>query len=181
VREDPIERITPTGLKTTNAAYDLDVLVYATGFDAFTGEVTRMDIRGVGGQTIQQRWANGPSMYMGLQTAGFPNLFFENGALFCNFTRCAEATAEFVSGCIGYMRDNGFERIEASQEAEEEWIRQAQALSAGRLISDVSNWADGTNIPGKPVAFVFYAGGFNAYRELCDAVAAKGYEGFELE
>jgi cation diffusion facilitator CzcD-associated flavoprotein CzcO len=181
VREDPIDRITPTGLRTMNAAYDLDVLIYATGFDAFTGEVTRMDIRGVGGQTIQDRWARGPSMYMGLQTAGFPNLFFENGALFCNFTRCAEATAEFVSGCIGYMRDNGFERIEASPRAEAEWIQQAQSLSANRLTSDVRNWADGSNIPGKPVVLVFYGGGFNAFRELCDEVAAKGYEGFDLK
>ncbi len=180
VREDPIERITQTGLKTKSAAFDLDVLVYATGFDAFTGEITRMDIRGAGGQTIQERWANGPSMYMGLQTTGFPNLFFENGALFCNFTRCAEATAEFVSDCIGYMRDHGFERIEPSPKAEAEWVQQAQSLSANRLISDVSNWADGSNIPGKPVALVFYAGGFNAYREVCDEVAAKGYEGFDL-
>ncbi len=119
-------------------------------------------------------------MYMGLQTAGFPNLFFENGALFCNFTRCAEATAEFVSGCIGYMRDHGFERIEANPKAEVEWIRQAQELSANRLISKVRNWADGSNIPGKPVALVFYGGGFNAYREICEEVAAKGYEGFDL-
>ena len=140
-----------------------------------------MDIRGVGGQTIQERWAEGPSMYMGLQTSGFPNLFFENGAVFCNFTRCAEATAEFVRGCIGYMRDKGFERVEANPTAEAEWIRKAHSLTAKRLISDVSNWADGSNIPGKPVALVFYAGGFNAYRKLCDEVAAKGYEGFEFK
>jgi hypothetical protein len=119
-------------------------------------------------------------MFMGLQTAGFPNLFFENGALFCNFTRCAEATAEFVSGCIGYMRDKGFERIQPSQAAETEWIEHTQSLSAGRLISDVSNWAEGSNIPGKPVGLIFYGGGFNAYTKLCDEVAAKGYEGFEL-
>ena len=181
VREDPIERITPTGLTTKNATHELDVLIYATGFDAFIGEVTRMDVRGVGGQTIQARWAEGPSMYMGLQTAGFPNLFFENGAVFCNFTRCAEAAAEFVGGCIGYMRDNGFERVEARQEAETAWIEHARSFSAARIISEgVTNWADGSNIPGKPVALAFYGGGFKAYTDYCDEVAAKGYEGFEL-
>ncbi len=117
---------------------------------------------------------------MGIQTAGFPNFFIENGAVFCNFTRCAEVTAEFVSACIGHLRDNGFERIEATPKAEAEWLRKAQSLTARRLISDVSTWADGSNIPGKPVALVFYAGGFNAYRKLCDEVATKGYEGFEF-
>ncbi len=180
VHEDPIQRITASGLETRTAAYGLDVLIYATGFDAATGEVTRMDIRGVGGQTIQDHWAEGPTMYLGVQTAGFPNLFFENGALFCNFTRCAEATAEFVSRCIGYMRDNGFERIEADPEAEAKWIQHTQSLNRNRLTSNVTNWGDGSNIPGKPKVAIFYAAGFHAYRKLCEEVAAKGYEGFDL-
>ncbi len=181
VGEDPIERITPTGLKTGSASYELDVLIYATGFDAATGEVTRMDIRGVGGRPIQEHWADGATMYMGLGTAGFPNLFFENGALFCNFTRCAEASAEFVSGCIDYMREHGFERIEADPEAEERWVEHAESLTVNRLTSDVTNWADGTNIPGKPKGAIFYSAGFNAYLKVCEEVAAKGYEGFRLE
>ena len=180
VREDPIQRITPRGLETRSGLHELDVLIYATGFDALTGEVTRMDIRGVGGQTIQEHWADGPSMYLGLQTAGFPNLFFENGGLFCNFTRCAEATAEFVSDAIVYLRDQGFERMEADAQAEREWIEHAQSLSAKRLISDVPNWADGSNIPGKPVALAFYGGGFKRYTDICDDVAAQGYRGFRL-
>jgi cation diffusion facilitator CzcD-associated flavoprotein CzcO len=181
VREDPIQRITPKGLETKSAAYDLDVLIYATGFDAATGEVTRMDVRGVGGQTIQERWADGATMYMGLQTAGFPNLFFENGTLFCNFTRCAEATAEFVSRCIAYMRDNGYTRIEADPQAEARWLEHTRSLSQNRLTSNVSNWADGSNIPGKPKVEIFYSEGFAAYLKLCVEVEAKGYAGFNLK
>ena len=180
VREAPIERITATGVKTADAEYELDVIVYATGFDAVTGEITRIDLRGVDGQTIQERWAEGPRTYMGLQTVGFPNFFIENGAVFCNFTRCAEVTAEFVSRCIGYLRDKGFERIEATPEAEEGWTKHADSLIKNMLRSDVNTWFFGSNIPGKPRAFLFYAGGGPAYREKCAHEEASGYEGFAL-
>ncbi len=182
VREHPIERITPTGVKTDDATYELDVLIYATGFDAFTGEVTRMDVRGVGGQTIQEHWADGASLYMGLQTTGFPNFFMENGTVFCNFTRCAEATVEFVSRCIAYMRDNGFERIEAEPEAEAKWVEGTRAFVTGLPLQSpaVSTWLDGSNVPGKPVAGLVYGGGLAKYTKLCEDVAAKGYEGFKL-
>jgi cyclohexanone monooxygenase len=119
-------------------------------------------------------------MYMGLQTAGFPNLFFENGALFCNFTRCAEATAEFVSRCLAYMRDHGYERIEADPIAEARWIERTRSLTRDRLTSKVTNWNDGSNIPGKPRVEIFYSEGFAAYLKLCEEVEARGYEGFKL-
>jgi len=180
LREDPIQRITPAGIETLSNAFDLDVLIYATGFDAATGEITRMDIRGVGGRTIQEHWAEGPTMYLGLQTHGFPNLFFENGALFCNYTRCAEATAEFVSRCIAYLRDEGYERIEPDPAAEEKWIEHTRLLNSKKLPSSVTNWAEGTNIPGKAKVGIFYGAGFAAYTRLCREVAAKGYEGFRL-
>jgi len=181
VREHPIERITPKGVKTDDAEYELDVLIYATGFDAFTGEVTRMDIRGVGGRTIQEHWADGASMYMGLQTTGFPNFFMENGTVFCNFTRCAEATVEFVTECIRYMREHGFERIEAEAEAEARWIEGTRKfVDQQPLKSDVPNWLDGSNVPGKPVGGLIYGGGLVGYTKLCEQVAAKGYEGFRL-
>ena len=180
VREAPIERITRTGVKTQNAEYELDIIIYATGFDAVTGEITRIDLRGLGGKTIQDHWAEGPRTYMGLQTTGFPNFFIENGAVFCNFTRCAEITAEFVAGCIGYLRDHGYRRIEATEAAQEEWSRHSDSLIRNMLHSDVNTWFLGTNIPGKPRAFLFYAGGGPAFREKCDTVAANRYEGFEL-
>ena len=110
----------------------------------------------------------------------FPNFFIENGAVFCNFTRCAEVTAEFVSACIGHLRDNGFERIEATPQAEKEWYEHANSLIQDMLKSDVNTWFWGNNIPGKHRAFLFYAGGGPAFRAKCEEVAAKNYEGFEL-
>ena len=180
VRTAPIQRVTPTGVKTQHADYSLDIIIYATGFDAVTGEITRMDIRGLGGQTIQDRWADGPSTYMGLQSSGFPNFFIENGAVFCNFPRCAEITAEFVTGCIRYIRDQGFERIEATEWAEQQWAEHSDYFIRNMLHSDVNSWFLGTNIPGKKNTFLFYAGGGPAYREKCEEVAANGYQGFAL-
>ena len=180
VREAPIECISPTGVKTRDAEYELDVIIYATGFDAVTGGITRMDIRGVGGQTIRERWAEGPQTYMGIQTAGFPNFFIENGAVFCNYTRCAEIAAEFVSGCIGHLRDNGFERIEATPKAEKDWYEHASSFLENFLEPEVNSWFWGSNIPGKHQSFLIYAGGNPAFRMKCEEVAAKNYEGFEL-
>ncbi len=180
VRHDPIQRITPTGVKTGTAEYELDVIIYATGFDAITGELTRIDIRGVDGQTIQEKWSDGPSTYLTLQTAGFPNLFIVNGAVFCNFTRCAEVVAEWVSECIRYMRENGFERIEADAEAEAAWTEHANSLTEGMLFTKTDSWFMGTNVPGKRRTFLFYAGGAPVFREKVAEVAAKGYSGFLL-
>ena len=167
-------------MKTRDAEYELDVIIYATGFDAVTGGITRMDIRGVGGQTIRERWAEGPQTYMGIQTAGFPNFFIENGAVFCNYTRCAEIAAEFVSGCIGHLRDNGFERIEATPKAEKDWYEHASSFLENFLEPEVNSWFWGSNIPGKHQSFLIYAGGNPAFRMKCEEVAAKNYEGFEL-
>jgi len=181
VKAHPIERITPTGLKTDDAEYELDVLIFATGFDAYTGEITRMDLRGVGGETIQEHWKDGASMYMGLQTRGFPNFFMENGSIFCNFTRCAEAIIEFVTGCIAYMGEHGFTRIECEPEAEAKWSETTQAFVDDMpLKSDVTNWLDGSNVEGKPVAGIVYGGGLVGFRKFAAEVAEKGYEGFEL-
>ncbi len=181
VREDPIERITPTGVKTGTAEYELDVIIYATGFDAITGELTRIDIRGEDGQSIKEKWADGPSTYLTLQTAGFPNLFIVNGAVFCNFTRCAEVVADWVSDCIGYMRENGLERIEAKPDAEAAWTEHANSLTEGMLFTKTDSWFMGTNVPGKKRTFLFYAGGAPLFREKCAEVAEKGYEGVVLE
>ncbi|MFO0690134.1 MAG: NAD(P)/FAD-dependent oxidoreductase [Myxococcota bacterium] len=181
VKADPIEAIVPTGVRTKRASYDLDVLIHATGFDAATGEVLRMDVRGVGGESLRSHWDAEPTAYMGLSTAGFPNLFFENGTLFCNFTRCAEATAEFVARCLGHLRDQGYRRIEADPKAEARWVERVRASASATLVSDVSNWMNGSNIPGKPKAQLIFAEGFAAYLELCREVEERGYAGFNLE
>ena len=180
VRDAPIEEITRTGVRTADAEYELDIIIYATGFDAITGELTRMDIRGVEGRKIRDHWADEPRSYMGIQPAGFPNFFVMVGTAFCNYPLCMETSAEFVSGCIGYMRDNGFQRVEATAKAEEEWIEHAKETIGDLLMPDVNSWFFGTNIPGKKAGFLMYAGGGPAYREKCKEVADKDYEGFSL-
>ena len=181
VKADPILSITPDGVRTGTTEYPLDVIIYATGFDAITGELTRMDIRGENGVSIKEKWAtDGPSTYLTLQTAGFPNLFIVNGAVFCNFTRCAEVVADWVSGCLGYMREHGFERIEADATAEAAWTEHANNLTEGMLFTQTDSWFMGTNIPGKKRTFLFYAGGAPAFRNKVAAVAANNYEGFML-
>jgi cation diffusion facilitator CzcD-associated flavoprotein CzcO len=181
VHETPIERVTPTGIKTSNAEYEFDVIIYATGFDAVTGELTRMDIHGEGGQQLKDKWADGPRTYLGLQTAGFPNFFIANGAVFCNFPRCAEVVAEWVSDCIGYMQKKNLKRIEATRQAEDAWTEHDGSLTAGLLFTEGNSWFMGTNIPGKKRHYLLYAGGAPKYRQKCEEVAANGYEGFALQ
>ena len=181
VREDPIERITPTGIKTRNAEYELDAIIYATGFDAVSGALTRMDIRGEGGQTFKDRWADGPRTYLGLQTAGFPNFFIANSAAFCNFPRCSEMIVEWISDCIGYMREKNLTRIATTPQAEEAWTQQTQDSVAGTLLTEANSWFVGANIPGKKRSFLFYATSAPEYRQKCAEAAANGYEGFVLQ
>ena len=181
-RSTPIENITEKGITTTAAEYEFDVIIYATGFDAITGELTRMDIRGPTGQTIKDAWVNGPETYLTVQTAGFPNLFIANGAIFCNVPRCAEIVVEWVSDCIENMREQGYRRIETTAEAQAQWTAEANDLTAGFLFTetDAHSWFMGTNIPGKARNFSLYAGGAPMFREKCAHVTANGYEGFSL-
>jgi len=182
VRETPIEAITPKGIKTSNKEYEFDVIIYATGFDAITGALTQMDIRGEGGQTLKDKWANnGLSTYLGLQTAGFPNFFIATNTAFCNYTVCAETIVEWITDCIRYVREKNFKRIAPTPEAEEAWVEHANELGTHTLLSDANSWFMGANIPGKKRAILLYANTAPAYRAKCDEVAAKGYEGFQLQ
>jgi cation diffusion facilitator CzcD-associated flavoprotein CzcO len=181
VREAPIERITPTGLKTKDAEYNLDVIIFATGYDAVTGSVTRIDIRGEGGDSVKDKWADGPRTYLGIQSAGFPNLFIVNNAAFCNYPRCAEMLVEWVSACIGYMRENHFARIAATPQAEEAWTQHAAEVIEGSLLTKANSWFVGANIPGKSRTFLLYANSAPAYRAKFEEAAANGYEGFLLQ
>ncbi|MFT4563937.1 MAG: cation diffusion facilitator CzcD-associated flavoprotein CzcO [Gammaproteobacteria bacterium] len=180
VRKNPIERITPTGLATSESNYELDIIIYATGFDAITGELTRMDIRGLEGRSIEQSWSAGPETYLTMQTAGFPNFFIANGAVFCNVPRCAEIVVEWVSDCMEYMRAKGHSRIEATSYAQAKWTEEANSFTKGFLFSetDAHSWFMGTNIPGKARNFSLYAGGAPTFREKCTQVAENGYQGF---
>jgi len=181
VREAPIERITPTGITTRDAEYALDVLIFATGYDAVTGSLTRIEIRGTGGQTLQEKFAEGPRTYMGLQSAGFPNLFTMPGAGAGNFTRGCEPLVEWVSECIGSMRAKGLTRIEATPQAEEAWRAHVTEAGATLLRSKANSWFVGANIPGKARFLLGSPDSAPVMRAKRAEVAAKGYAGFLLQ
>ena len=185
VRSAPIERITPQGIRTRDAEYGLDVIVFATGFDAMTGPLLRIDIRGRDGQSLKEVWDAGPRTYLGLQVAGFPNLFTITGpgspSVLCNMPVAIEQHVDWITDCIAYMRQRGLDRIEATAEAADQWVdRVNEAADATLLPLAASSWYLGANVPGKPRVFMPYAGGMARYRRICDDVAANGYEGFAI-
>ncbi|MBV8888520.1 MAG: NAD(P)/FAD-dependent oxidoreductase [Alphaproteobacteria bacterium] len=186
VRATPIECITPDGIQTQDGAeYKLDIIVFATGFDAMTGPLLRMDIRGRDGLSLAEAWRAGPRTYLGLQVAGFPNLFTITGpgspSVLCNMPVAIEQHVEWITGCIAYMRDHGYRRIEATPEAMDRWVDHVNDAANATLMPQAKHsWYLGANVPGKPRVFMPYAGGMARYRELCDGIAGKGYEGFAL-
>jgi cyclohexanone monooxygenase len=184
IREAPIEEITPTGIRTTDGHYDLDIIVFATGFDAMTGAFTRMDIRGRGGEPLKEHWAAGPKTYLGLSVTGFPNLFMITGpgspSVLSNMPVSIEQHVEWIADLVEYTNERGIELVEATPEAEEAWVEHVNELSQKTLYHMANSWYLGANIPGKPRVFMPYTGGVGNYRQKCDEVAAADYEGFEL-
>src|SRR5215471_7887297 len=187
LRETPIEQITPAGIKTSAAEYAFDVIVYATGFDAITGAFDRIDIRGRGGQRLRDKWADGPHTFLGLQVAGFPNMLTlvgpHNAATFCNLPRCIEQNVEWVTDLLHHMRERGLTRVEATAAAEVAWTTHVHETAARLLLTQVDSWMTGINknVPWRHKrTFMAYAGGAPKYRQKCDEVAARGYEGFAL-
>ncbi len=184
LKQDPIQRITETGLETTGRSYEFDTIIYATGFDAVTGSLNRMEIRGKEGLLLKDKWSDGPKTFMGLQVAGFPNLFTligpHNAGAFCNIPRCIEQNVEWVSDALAYLKARGSTTMEATTAAEVEWTRHVNEDVDKFLLSQVNSWFMGANIPGKKRAFLAYFGGVPAYRQHCDESAAKGYEGFTI-
>ena len=184
VRERPIGEITETGLWTGDEHHDLDVLILATGFDAMTGSFTRIDIRGRGGRTLAATWADGAATYLGLQTAGFPNLFTMTGpgspAVLCNMFLAIEQHVDWVVRLLTWMRGQELTVVEATPEAQAEWTAHVDEAADDTLYKQANSWYVGSNVPGKPRVFLPYAGGVGRYRKVCDAVADDGYRGFTL-
>jgi len=185
VRTSPIERITPQGIRTRDGEYDLDIIVFATGFDAMTGPLMRIGIHGRDGRSMKDMWNAGPRTYLGLQVAGFPNLFTITGpgspSVLCNMPVAIEQHVDWITDCIAYMRERGLERIEATADAADKWVEHVnEAADATLLPLAASSWYLGANVPGKPRVFMPYAGGMARYRDICNDVATKGYEGFSL-
>ncbi len=185
VRKAPIKCIVPGGLQTTEAEYPLDVIVFATGYDAMTGPLLRLDIHGRDGLALRDVWAAGPRSYLGLQVAGFPNLFTITGpgspSVLTNMPVAIEQHVDWITDCIAHLRSEHATRIEPAEQAVEDWMAKVQeAANATLLPKAASSWYLGANVPGKPRVFMPYAGGMARYRAICDEIAANGYQGFAL-
>jgi cation diffusion facilitator CzcD-associated flavoprotein CzcO len=181
VREAPIERITPKGVKTRDIEYELDVIIFATGYDAVTGPLNRIEIRGEGGQTLQDKFAEGPRTYMGLQSVGFPNLFTINAASVGNFVRAAEPLVDWVSDCISYVREHQLQRIAPTPEAEAAWTQHVVEAGTKILRTQANSWFVGANIPGKARFLLTSPDSAPVMRAKRAEVAAQGYAGFVLQ
>lgn len=184
LRKSPITEVTPTGIRTTDENYDLDLIVFATGFDAMTGSLLKIDIRGREGRRLAEAWADGPRTYLGLQVAGFPNLFTITGpgspSVLSNMPPTIEQHVDWIGECIAFLRANHLATIEATPEAEDAWVDHVREVAEATLFPKANSWYVGANIPGKKRVFMPYVGGFITYREQCAEVVAKGYEGFRL-
>ncbi|SFL29637.1 cyclohexanone monooxygenase [Bradyrhizobium sp. NFR13] len=184
IKAHPIEQILPHAVRTGGKDYDVDALVLATGFDAMTGSVAKIDIRGRGGRTLNDKWAEGPRTYLGLMSAGFPNLFIVTGpgspSVLSNMIVSIEQHVDWIADCLAYMRDRGAGVIEATRSAEDKWVAHVNEVAAGTLYPQANSWYMGANIPGKPQIFMPYIGGVGVYRQICNDVAAKDYEGFAM-
>ncbi|MDA0301841.1 MAG: NAD(P)/FAD-dependent oxidoreductase [Chloroflexi bacterium] len=184
VRRAPIEEITPRGVRTRDAEYELDAIVFAIGFDAMTGALLGIDIRGRSGVALREQWAAGPRSYLGLSIAGFPNLFTITGpgspSVLSNMIVSIEQHVDWIADCLAHLNAHGLDTIEASDAAQEAWVEHVNDVAHATLYPQANSWYMGANIPGKPRVFMPYIGGVGAYREKCDEVAAKGYEGFTL-
>lgn len=184
IKAEPITEITPNGIKTTDREYELDVLVFATGFDAMTGPLFKIDIRGKNDVSLKEKWKDGADLktYLGLSTSGFPNMFMLTGpqspSVLSNMMVSIEQHVEWVADCIDYLREHHLEAFEATIEAEEFWSQQCQAIADMSLLTKTDSWYMGANIEGKPRRFLAFSGGVGLYRLICDDVAARGYEGF---
>jgi cation diffusion facilitator CzcD-associated flavoprotein CzcO len=183
LKQTPIEAITADAVRTSEATYPVDAIVFATGFDAMTGTLLAIDPKGVGGRSLKDAWAEGPKAYLGLAVAGFPNMFIITGpgspSVLSNMINSIEQHVEWITDCLAYMRGHGLTRIAADAETQEKWVAHVRRVADKTLFPRAASWYMGANIPGKPRVFMPYIG--FGYRKKCADVAAAGYEGFALQ
>ncbi len=184
LRKTPITGFTEHAAQTAGELFDLDVLVLATGFDAITGPLLAVDPKGRAGRNLREAWADGAQTYLGLGIAGFPNLFTVTGPLspsvLANMPTAVEQHVDWIADCLVHMRERGLSRIEANEDAQQQWTAHTAEVAGHTLYPRSNSWYFGSNIPGKPRQFGVYVGGFAAYRQRCEAIAKAGYEGFSL-
>ncbi|MER6978748.1 flavin-containing monooxygenase [Streptomyces carpinensis] len=185
LRKTPLVKLTERGLRTSEQEYELDAIVFATGFDAMTGALNAIDIRGKGGTALRDKWAEGPRSYLGLAVAGFPNLFTITGpsspSVLSNMIVSIEQHVDWITDCIAYLREHDIAAIEPTADAEDGWVAHVEEVGNATLYPTADSWYMGSNVPGKPRVFMAYIGGVGVYRQRCDEVAAKGYQGFTLQ
>ena len=184
IRHAPIQEINPAGIRTEDEQYDLDIIVFATGFDAMTGAFNRIDIQGKNGELLREKWAQGPQTYLGLSSAGFPNMFMITGpgspSVLSNMPVSIEQHVEWISDAVEHMKKEGIQVMEADADAEVKWGEHVNEIAEQTLYMLADSWYLGANIPGKPRVFMPYPGGVGPYRTKCNEVTANGYEGFNL-
>ena len=185
IRHSPIREITPTGIRTEDEEFEFDMIVFATGYDAMTGTLLKIDIRGRDGLSLRDKWSDGPKTYLGLQVAGFPNMFMITGpgspSVLSNMTISIDQHVEWIGDFIDYLRERDIQVAEADEDAEAGWGSHVKEVAETTMYMLANNWYLGANIPGKPRVFSPYAGGVGVYREKCSEVADNGYEGFILD
>ena len=184
IRHSPIQEITPKGIRTEDEEFEFDIIVFATGFDAMTGTFFKMDIRGRNDLSLKDKWSEGPKTYLGLQAAGFPNMFMITGpgspSVLSNMPVSIEQHIEWIGDFLKYMRERGIEAVEAGADAEAAWVSHVNETAEPTMFMLANSWYLGANIPGKPRVFMPYAGGVGTYRKKCNEVADNEYEGFIL-
>jgi cyclohexanone monooxygenase len=182
LRSAPILEITPDGIRTASGDVAVDVIVFAVGFDAITGALSEIDIRGRGGRRLAQEWAAGPRTLLGIQTAGFPNLFLITGpgspSVLSNMVVSIEQHVDWIADCLQHLRRSDLDTIEPSPQAQAQWMAHVDALAQATLYPRARSWYVGANIPGKPREFSIYVAGCGNYRRECDEIVAAGYAGF---
>jgi cation diffusion facilitator CzcD-associated flavoprotein CzcO len=184
LRETPLVEITETGVRTSTTEYECDAIVFATGFDAMTGALAAIDIRGRNEVALASRWSEGPRNYLGVAMAGFPNLFTITGPLspsvLSNMVVSIEQHVEWVTDCIAYVRKSGCTTVEPTAAAEDQWVQHVAEVGSVTLFPRADSWYMGANVPGKPRVFLPYIGGVGEFRRISEEVAASGYQGFVI-
>ncbi|MEG0383778.1 MAG: NAD(P)/FAD-dependent oxidoreductase [Solibacillus sp.] len=187
LKEQPIVRITKSGIQTAEKEYTLDIIVYATGYDAMTGTLLKLNIMGRDGVTLKEKWADGAKVetYLGLGVSGFPNFFTITGpqspSVLTNVPASIEQHVEWISDCLQYLKMNQIKTIEPTEEAEQQWSKQCMDIANSTLYTKTDSWYTGSNIEGKTRGFLIYLGGLNSYRQICSDIAGNGYEGYQLK
>lgn len=184
VKDNPIQSITPEGIRLANGdVHELDVIIMATGFDAGSGALTRIDIRGRGGRSLKEDWGRDIRTALGMQVHGYPNLFTTGAPLapsaaLCNMTTCLQQQVDWITNCIDHVEQSGMSVIEVTKEKEEEWVAHHDEIANGTLVVKTNSWYMGSNVDGKPRRLLSYIGGVGPYKKKCDEVAESGYAGF---